>query len=173
MLDNAARAIQGALCGVVRETFHWIDSTLVAIRQSEEFPLIVLLRVLSDAITRVSDVSLSISIVNFFLSKDSFDTELLTPNMKRARTVGGACPRVMQIGIRRSSPPNQCAPGGLELSPTGESACILPAVGFPASLLIGESLLCHLFSKESLSLGSIRSAASLVPPPHQSERPCQ
>ena len=173
MLENAARAIQGALCGVVRETFHWIDSTLVAIRQSEEFPLIVLLRVLSDAITRVSDVSLSISIVNFFLSKDSFDTELLTPNMKRARTVGGACPRVMQIGIRRSSPPNQSAPGGLELSPTGESACILPAVGFPASRLIGASLFCHLFSKESLSLGSIRSAASLVPPPHQSERPCQ
>jgi len=90
MLENAARAIQGALCGVVREILHWIDSTLVAIRQSEEFPLIVLLRVLSDAITRVSDVSLSISIVNFFLSKDSFDTELLASNMKRARTVGGA-----------------------------------------------------------------------------------
>ena len=85
MLENAARAIQGALCGAVRETFHWIDSTLVAIRQSEKFPLIVLLRVLSDAITRVSDVSMSISIVNFFLSKDSFDTGLLTPNMKRAR----------------------------------------------------------------------------------------
>jgi hypothetical protein len=70
----------------------WIDSTLVAIRQSEEFALIVLLRVLSDAITRVSDVSLSISIVNFLLSKDSFDTELLTPNMKRARTCGWRLP---------------------------------------------------------------------------------
>ena len=103
MLENAARASQGALSGAVRETFHWIDSTFVAIRQREEFPLIVPLRALSDAITRVSDVSMSISIMNFCLSKDSFDTELLTPNMKRARTVGGACPRVMQIGIARSS----------------------------------------------------------------------
>ena len=79
----------------VRGTSRWIDSTFVATRQTEEAPLIVLLRVLSGAITRASDVCMSISIVNFCLSKDSFDTELLTPNMKRVRTVGGACPRVM------------------------------------------------------------------------------
>src|ERR1700721_2432944 len=87
----------------VRGTSRWIDSTFVATRQTEEAPLIVLLRVLSGAITRASDVCMSISIVNFCLSKDSFDTELLTPNMKRARTVGGACPRVMRIGMARSS----------------------------------------------------------------------
>ena len=75
----------------VRGTSRWIDSTFVATRQTEEAPLIVLLRVLSGAITRASDVCMSISIVNFCLSKDAFDTELLTQNMKRARTVGGAC----------------------------------------------------------------------------------
>ena len=92
MLENAARAIQGALSGAVRETFHWIDSTFVAIRQSEEFPLIVLLRVLSDAITRVSDVSMSISVVNFCLSKDSFDTELLNPKYEKGPNRGWRLP---------------------------------------------------------------------------------